>query len=150
MKIGMRNSKDFYAGLVFIFFGLLAVSVARSYPIGTAARMGPGFFPTLLGSILALLGLVLTARALLWGNAESIGGLAFRPLLLVLGAVLAFALLVQPLGLVLATLVLIVTSCLGGRDFCLREVTVLSLILTALVVGVFVYILGLPFNMWPA
>jgi hypothetical protein len=144
----IRNSKDFYSGLIFILFGLFVVVVARSYPMGTALRMGPGYFPTLLGAILALLGLVIAVRGL-WISGEVLKRGAFRPLLLVLGAVLAFAFLIESLGLVLATLVLVVTSSLAGEEFRLHEVAVLCLALTALAVGLFVYGLGLPFKVWP-
>ncbi len=148
MRIRIRNRKDFYAGLIFIFFGVSAMLVARGYPMGRAARMGPGYFPYLLGGTLALLGLVIAARAL-WISGEPIKPWALRPLLLVLGAVLAFAFLVQPLGLVLAILALVFISCLAGWEYCLHEAIVLSLVLTALTVVVFFYGLRLPFNVWP-
>ncbi len=148
MRLKSWNSKDFYAGVVFVFFGITALLVARTYPMGNAMRMGPGYMPTILGGILALLGLVIAARAL-WLSGEAISAWALRPLLLVLGAVLAFAVLVEPLGLVLAVLALVVTGCLGGSEFRLCEVAVLSLVLVVLAVAVFVYGLGLPFGMWP-
>jgi len=116
--------------------------------MGTAVRMGPGFFPTLLGGLLALLGLMVAAKDL-WVNGEPVRGWAFRPLVLVFGAVLAFAFLVQSLGLVLATLALVVIRSLGGWEFRLREVAVLCLLSAALAVGVFAYGLGLPFKVWP-
>ena len=148
MKIKIRNSKDFYAGLIFVFFGALSLLVARSYPMGTALRMGPGYLPTVLGSLLVLLGLIVTARAL-WLSGEAIKPLALRPLVFVLGATLAFALLIQSFGLIFATLALVIMSSVGGWEFRLREVAVLALVVTALAVALFVYGLGLPFNVWP-
>lgn len=148
MKIKIRYRRDFYSGLIFIFFGALAVLIARYYPMGTAVRMGPGYFPTILGGALALLGLIVSARSL-WLSGEAIKLLALRPLVFVLGATLAFAYLIEPLGLVLATLALVIISSLGGWGFRLREVALLSLVLAVLAVGLFVYGLGLPFNMWP-
>lgn len=150
LKIRICNKKDFYAGLIFIFFGVLAMLVARSYPMGTSSRMGAGYFPIILGGILALLGLAISARGLLWLSGEPLKPWALRPLLLVSGGVLAFGFLVEPLGLVLATLTLIVMSCLGGMEFRLREVAILFLMLAALAAGIFIYAVGLPLKVWPS
>jgi len=140
--------KDFFAGLVFLGFGAGAILIARGYPMGGAMRMGPGYFPTVLGGLLVLLGLVLVARAF-WLRDEPVEAWAFRPLLLVHGAVVAFALTVRPLGLVVATLALVGLSRLGGWDFRVLEVAALFLFLAALAIGLFVYGLGLPFGVWP-
>ncbi len=142
------GGKDFFAGLVFLGFGAGAVAIARGYPMGSAMRMGPGYFPTLLGGLLVLLGLALVARAF-WLGDEPVEAWAFRPLLLVHGAVVAFALAVQPLGLVVAILALVGLSRLGGEDFRALEVAALFFFLTALAIGLFVYGLGLPFRVWP-
>ncbi len=149
MRIKIHKRKDFYAGLIFVFFGVLAMLVARSYPMGSASRMGPGYFPIILGGILAMLGLAISASGLLRVSGEMLEPWALRPLLLVSGGVLAFGLLVEPLGLVLATLILIFMSCLGGTEFRLREVGILFLLLVALGWGIFIYAVGLPFKVWP-
>lgn len=117
--------------------------------MGTAARMGPGFVPFLLGIIVALLGFLIAARSLM-GKVEGVHPLAMRPLVLVLAGVIAFAILIQPLGLVLGILVLVVISSLGGPEFRLRDVVILYFLLAAMAVGVFVYGLGLPFKVWPS
>lgn len=147
--IKIRSRKDFYAGLIFLFFGLFTLAINRSYPMGTATRMGPGFFPFLLGIIVALLGFLIATCSLM-GKVEGVHPLAMRPLVLVLGAVIVFAILVQPLGLVLGILVLVVISSLGGPEFHLRDVVILYFVLAAMAVGVFVYGLGLPFKVWPS
>ncbi len=144
----IRKSKDFYAGLIFISFGLFAVMEARHYPLGTAASMGPGYLPLVLGGILILFGLVISGRSL-WLIGESLKPLALRPILLITIAVLAFALLLEPAGVALATLALITISSLGGSEFRLREMVLVYLGLAALAVGLFVYGLGLPFKVWP-
>jgi hypothetical protein len=148
-NIKTLRSKDFYSGLIFIFFGVVALVRARHYPMGTAARMGPGYFPIILGGLLAILGLVIAARALFWVPGEPIRGWAFRPLLLVIGGVLAFALLVQPLGLVLAILTLVVICSLGSWEFRIKELFILSIALAALAIALFVYGLGMPYKLWP-
>lgn len=144
----IRSKKDFYAGLMFIFFGLFGLFAARSYPLGTAMRMGPGYFPCMLGGALAALGLCIAARSL-WVRGEPIASWALRPSLLITGAVIAFALLVRPLGLVLATLTLIIVGSLGNTEFRIGEVAVLCLVLVGMAVGLFAWALGIPFNIWP-
>jgi len=146
MKI--RGAKDFYSGLLFIFFGLLALIVSRSYPIGTAMHMGPRYFPTIIGGLLVLLGLVIVVIGLLKTGRE-INVWAARPIVMVLASVVAFAFMVRPLGLVLATLALVVISCLGLSGSRLRDIVVLSLLLTALAVVIFIYGVGLPLTVWP-
>ncbi len=146
MKI--RGPKDFYSGLVFVFFGLLALVLSRSYPMGSAMHMGPGYFPKILGGLLVLLGLIIAIRGLL-KMSEEIKAWAPLPLVMVLAAVVVFAYTLQPLGLVLATLALVVISCLGGSDFRIREIFVLYLLMAVLVVGIFIYGVGLPLKVWP-
>ncbi len=83
------NSRDFYAGLILIFFGVLAMLVARNYTMGTTAQMGPGYVPYVLGAILTFLGFIISIRTL-WSRGEPIGHWALRPLILVIGAMIAF------------------------------------------------------------
>jgi hypothetical protein len=149
MKIKFSKNKDIFAGLVFFFCGVLSVYLARNYPMGTAARMGPGYFPSILGGVLAILGIIISVRSL-WTISETIRPIRLRPLALVIGAVVGFALLVKPLGLILATFVLVFFSCLGGWQFRLREVVLLSIVLILISVTFFIFGLGLPFNIWPA
>ena len=68
MGLELRDNKDFLAGLLFIAIGLVAVAVARNYPFGTAMRMGSGYFPTVLGGILILLGAWVMGRGLRSGE----------------------------------------------------------------------------------
>lgn len=146
--VRIRRRQDLWAGVFFVAVGVLAVLLARAYPIGTAMRMGPAYFPTVLGALVALLGIVIAIRGACLTGAE-LAPWGLRPLVLVLGGVLLFAALVRPLGLVVATLALIVTSSLGNREARLAEVAGLGLFLAALAVGVFVYGLRLPFGVWP-
>jgi hypothetical protein len=144
----IRNPKDFCAGLLFIAFGLFTVVTARAYPMGTAFRMGPGYFRSILGGVLACLGVIVAARAL-WTAGGTVASPQPRPLLLVLASVVAFAVLVHSAGLVVATLALVLVSALGGWEVRLGEVAVLSAVLVALAIVVFVYGLGLPLPLWP-
>ena len=147
-RLSISNNKNFFAGLVFVFFGALAVILARKLPMGTLAQMGPGFFPTVLGGALLFLGLIITISALIVGR-EAIGTFAFRPLFFTLSSILVFALILESAGLILASLTLVGISCCGSEEFRFREMVILALLLTAFVVIIFVHALGLPFKVWP-
>jgi hypothetical protein len=148
MKRRFKGSEDFFAGLIFIFFGVAAVWVAQDYPMGTTRRMGPAYFPTILGGALAVLGLAISARSL-WIHGKPVQFPTFRPLIAILGAVIGFALLLEPLGLVLAVFVLVLISGLGSTPFRVRESVLLYIVLVLMAVTFFVYGLGLQFSLWP-
>jgi|APFre7841882724_1041349.scaffolds.fasta_scaffold00449_4 hypothetical protein len=146
MKI--KAPKDFWAGLMFLAFGIGFAWAAQSYQMGTAVRMGPAYFPTMLGGLLAVLGLVVFVKSLLLSG-ERVSHFFLKPLLLVLGGVVIFALLLRPLGLIVATFALILVAALGGYDFRIREVIILYACLAVFAVLVFVKGLGLPFTLCP-
>ncbi len=148
MGLKIRSRQDFWAGVAFIFFGLLTLTISHSYPMGTASRMGPGFFPFILGSLLASLGFGVAARSLFAKEAK-MDPFFPRPLILILGAVLAFAMFIEPFGLVLAIVGLVVISSLAEAEFRLWKVILLSLLLASMGVVVFVYALGLAFRVGP-
>lgn len=145
----IKNAKDFWAGLMFIAFGLGFAIVAGNYQMGTSVRMGPAYFPTVLGGVLAVLGLVIFLRSFVSRFQVKVPRFAFRPLALVLGSIVLFGLLLQPLGLILSTIVLVFVGAYGGHEFRWKEVLVLAILLAAFAIGVFYYGLGLPFNLWP-
>ena len=139
----IRNPKDFWAGLIYLAVGLGALYVAQDYAMGTAVRMGPGYFPKVLGSVLALIGLIALVRGFLRPG-EAIGRLAWREALLVLGATVLFGLLVRGLGLAISLLVLVVVSAYASRQFRLRPILLLAVGLAAFSVLVFIKGLGIP------
>jgi hypothetical protein len=142
MRLKIRDGKDFSAGLFFSLIGIVTVLQARDYTVGTARSMGPGYFPLLLGSILLLIGAATTIRGLLRrGEPIAVGSL--RPFL-VSAAVVAFAFLLKPGGLIAALLALVLVSALASREFRLRDTLMLYIVLAALATGLFVYTLGLP------
>ena len=146
MKI--RSQEDFWAGLMFIGFGILAVVVARNYPMGTAMRMGPGYFPTYLGAISIVIGALLTGRSLLIAG-EGIGRWGWRPLLWLSAAFASFGLLIERAGFVFALAALIVASSLSGRDTRTWELALLIVALIGGSVGLFIYGLELPYQLFP-
>src|SRR5512147_432615 len=99
-RMKIKSPRHFWAGLMFIAFGVFFLVVAQmNYQMGTAVRMGPGYFPTVLGGILAVLGaIVLTGSLAVEG--PPVAKLHFRPLIFILISSLAFAYLLKPLGLV--------------------------------------------------
>jgi len=145
----IRHPKDFFAGVLFIAFGALALVVGGNYTLGTAARMGPGYFPRILGGLLVVLGLALALRALRL-NGPPLPGWKWRPVLVVLISVAVFGLIVNRAGVVLSTILLIVASSAASREFRFRESIVAGCILAALAVGVFVIGLKLQLPIWPA
>jgi len=142
------GSKDFWAGLMFIAFGLGFILVARDYSMGTAVRMGPSYFPTVLGGMLVVLGLAIGGRSFVSAGAR-LGHFALRPVILELLSVVLFAIALEPLGLVPATLILISVGAAGGSEFNWKEVAILYVVLIVFSVAAFYYGLGLPFQLWP-
>jgi hypothetical protein len=140
--------KDFYAGLLFVAFGVFAIVIARNYPLGTAARMGPGYFPRLLGILLIVLGAALSLIALR-GRGTPLPGWKWRPVSIVLLSVIAFGLVLTHAGLVLSTIGLIVVASTASREFRFRESLLSGALLAALSVGVFVIGLKLQLPIWP-
>ena len=147
MKI--KSPKDFWAGLMFIGFGLFFVIWALIYyQMGTAVRMGPAYFPAVLGGLLAVLGFfVLLGSFAIKG--PPVPQFSYRPLILVSVACVLYGYLMKPLGLVGATAALVYVSALGGHEFHWKEVTILYIILIAFSWLVFVKGLTLPFPVWP-
>lgn len=147
----VRHQKDFWSGVMFLVIGLAFAGLAQRYDLGTAQRMGPGYFPTVLGGLLAVLGLVIAIRALRRAERGSdVERFHFGPLAVVLGAVALFALLLRPAGLVAALLVLVGVSAYASHEFRLREVIPLAAFLVGLVLAVFVWGLGMVVPVWPA
>jgi hypothetical protein len=144
----IRHPKDFFAGLVFIAFGVAAIAIGSNYTLGSAARMGPGYFPRILGVLLILLGSILALRALRL-NGGPIAAWKWRPTVVVLGSVVLFGLIVNSAGLVLSTILLIVMASAASLEFRPKEAVISSVLLAALCVGIFVIGLKLQIGIWP-
>lgn len=146
--VKINNPKDFWSGLLFIFCGLLFMLVALNYKVGTAARMGPGYFPAMLGMLLVLIGGIIFFRSLVT-KGEQISQISLRPLIFITLSLLFFAYFLRPLGFILALGMMIIISAFAGLKFHFREVLLLCLLLIILSVLVFAKGLGLPFPLWP-
>jgi hypothetical protein len=140
----LSRNKDLWGGLMLIGIGAAAMWLARDYAFGTSLRMGPGYFPTVLGGVLIVFGMILLGRAL--RNAERIArGWSVRALILLPLSLLLFGVLVERAGFVPALLVLVVGSAAAGGEFKLGEVAALAAALILFSIAVFIWGLGLPY-----
>ena len=144
MQLEFRNNRDFWAGVMLISTGATSVIIARDYNFGTALRMGPGYFPSVLGGALVLFGLYLVFMGLK-RNEKIEGNWSFRALILLPLSLVLFGLLMDRAGFVPALIVLIFGSSAAGTEFKLIEVLLLAIGLTAFCVALFIWGLGLPY-----
>jgi hypothetical protein len=147
-KVSMiRSNKDFWAGVIYIFFGASAIVIARDYPMGTAIRMGPAYFPSLLGGILSVIGALSVIRSFLVSGTP-IEILAFKSLALIVAAVLLFGFVVKELGLAIALPLLVLISGSGSVYFRWWPMLALALGITLFCILIFVKALGIPLPIW--
>ncbi len=158
MKIG--HPKNFWGGVLFAavgaFFAVIAkgvpgVSFMSGYSMGTPARMGPAFFPFWLGLLLFALGVLIAFNGVRekGGEDSAFPKFFWKPILLVLGAVVAFGLIMKPIGMLLAGVVLIVVASMGSSEFQLKRSIILGVVLALLCAIVFVWGLKLPIPLCP-
>ena len=157
MKI--KSQKDFFSGLMFTSVGVAFAWGASGYNVGTGARMGPGYFPLMLGIVLALLGGMIMFKALVveTENGDKIGKWAWKPLVLIISANLLFGIMIgglpsiglPPMGLVAGIFALTIVASLAGEKFNIKEVLVLSTVLAVGSYLAFVVLLKLQFPVWP-
>lgn len=139
----IRHPKDFWSGLLFVALGSAAVVIGQDYSMGTAGKMGPAYFPTVLGYLLAFLGVIALVRSFIVPG-QPIDRFYVRNLLVILGAVILFGLIVRGAGLLIATVLLVVVASTASGKFRLTPVIMLAAGLTAFSAIVFVKLLGLP------
>jgi hypothetical protein len=145
----VRHPKDFWSGLLFVAFGLAAIIIGSNYPLGTAARMGPGYFPRILGILLIVLGGVLVLRSLRL-QGPRVPPFVWKPTLIVLGTVEVFGFVVEQIGLLLSTIGLIFFSSMASFEFRWKEALMSGIFFAVLAIAVFVLGLKLQLPIWPA
>jgi hypothetical protein len=164
MKLKIKSQQDWWAGLMFIAFGLFFIVFAmgtpefidnivgakliNGYQMGSSVRMGPAYFPVVLGGLLAFLGALVLLDSIV-EEGPDVSKFHFRPLIWIGLSSLAFAYLLKPLGLVLASAALVFISAYGGHEFKWKEVAIMAVILVIFSVLVFVKGLVLPFPICP-
>ena len=158
MKI--KSQKDFFSGLVFTLVGASFAYGATSYNIGTGARMGPGYFPLLLGVILTLIGAFILFKSLVveTPTGDAVGAWAWKPLIFIIAGNLLFGILLGGLpsiklpamGLIGAIYGTTLIVSLAGDKFNLKEVLILATVLSAMSYLAFIVVLKLQFPVWPS
>jgi hypothetical protein len=149
--VKVADQKNFVTGLFYLASGAAVAISASQYPIGSAARMGAGYFPLIVGVALAFTGICVLATALTQGAVISqFGSWPLRNVAIVLGAVVLFALLLETMGLLVAIPVLIGVSALAHPKFSWRAVLLSILVLVPLTWVIFVVLLGLQFPVLPS
>ncbi len=145
--MNIKGQEDFWAGVMFISFGALAVYMSIDYPYGTAARMGPGYFPTWLGIIMALLGLGIVVSGLRV-EGPKVHRFAFKAILLLGGGFVFFGWAIDHIGFVAATAVLTILSAAAGRYFRYKEAIIMTVCLIIGAWALFIKGLELPFPLF--
>lgn len=144
----IKSGQDFATGLVFVAVGLAALWIGADYPMGTAQRPGTGVLPRILAWCLVGTGALLFIKAAL-SDGPGLGRWAWRPIIMVTLASVAFALLIDRLGLVVAMLASMTLAALGTPETRWREYILFALFMLALGVGMFIYGLGMPISILP-
>jgi hypothetical protein len=142
----IRSVKDFWTGLIYIFFGSGAILIARDYPMGTALKMGPAYFPNVLGGVLIFIGLLSVIRSLLKPGTP-IGEFSFKGLALVVLSVVLFGLVVRGAGLLIALPLLVLVSASASKKFRWGPSLLLAGGLTLFCAFVFLKGLGIPLSL---
>jgi putative tricarboxylic transport membrane protein len=139
----IRSRKDFSTGLIYLFFGVSAILIARDYGMGTGSKMGPAYFPTILGGLLLIIGTISVIRSFV-AHGAPIGTFAFKGLALVSVPVLLFGIVVRGAGLAVALPLLVIISALASSRFRWRPTLIMAAGLTIFCVLVFLKGLGIP------
>jgi hypothetical protein len=147
MRLKLKNPEDFWAGLLFIGFGVLVMAVCRKYPMGSGTNMGPGYFPMYAGAILTVLGVIISLVSFRV-EGEKIKPFAWRGMIMLTIGFAAFGWSVDHIGFVPGLLALIFCSAWAGREFRLLEVLLMSALLITGAVALFVFGLKLPFSLF--
>lgn len=158
--MNIKSQKDFLAGMMFVIIGAAFAIGAYNYSMGDGARMGPGYFPRMLGVLLAMLGCVITFKALTVATAdgEKFGTIAWKPLFCIIGANLLFGICLGGLpsiglpsmGMMVGIFVLTFTASLAADRYKPIEVLILAVVLCIISYLAFIKLLNLQFPFWPA
>lgn len=147
MHLTIRSQEDFWAGVMFIGFGVLAIVISQDYPMGSAMRMGPGYFPTYIGAIMVILGTIISALAFRFPGGK-VGKFAWKPMVVLAVAFCTFAWGIDHIGFIPSLAIMIFLSALAGREFRLKEVVILMAVLIVGCWALFIKGLELPFPLF--
>jgi hypothetical protein len=157
--VKIKSQKDFFAGLMFTVVGVVFAWGATTYNVGSGARMGPGYFPLMLGIVMALIGaaVMFTGLTVETADGEKVGKWAWKQVGFILGANLAFGVLlgglpsigVPAMGMIIAIYALTIISAMAGHEFELKEVLILATVLAVGSYVAFIWLLKLQIQVWP-
>ncbi len=158
--MNIKSQKDFFSGLMFMAVGMAFAIGAYNYSMGDGARMGPGYFPRMLGVLLAAIGGFIMFKALTVATAtgDKLGKWAWKPMACILGANLTFGIFLGGLpsiklpamGLIAGIYALTFIASLASERFRVKEVFLLATFLAVLSYLAFIVLLKLQFPVWPA
>ena len=156
----IKSQKDFWSGLMFMAAGIAFAWGATNYTIGEGARMGPGYFPLMLGILLTVIGLFVVFEAMVveTEDGEPIGKFAWKPLFFIIASNLVFGLClggmpklgVPAMGLIVGIYALTFIAALAGEEFKTKEVAILATVLAIGSYLAFIVLLKLQFPVWPS
>ncbi len=157
--MSIKSQKDFFTGLIFMGAGVAFAWGATAYSIGNSARMGPGYFPLLLGSLMVILGAFITFKSIVveTEDGEKIGDWAWKPLFYIIAANLFFGVLMGGLpsiglpamGMIAAIYVVTFISSLASEEFKFKESLILATVLAVMSYLAFIILLKLQLKVWP-
>ena len=157
--MNIKSQKDFFSGLLFMGVGAAFAWGSGNYSLGTGARMGPGYFPLMLGILMVVLGIVITFQSLVveTEDGDKIGAWAWKPLFFIIAANLLFGLMlgglpsakIPAMGLIAAIYALTFVASMAGEEFKVKEVLVLATVLAIMSYLAFIVLLKLQFPVWP-
>ncbi len=157
--MNIKNQKDFFSGLMFMSVGVAFAIGAANYSVGTGARMGPGYFPLMLGVLLAVMGMAITFKALVVESVDGgkIGKWAWKPLVFIIGANLLFGVCLggipplglKPLGLIVGIYVVTFVASMAEAGWKVKNTFLLASALAVLSYLAFIKLLNLQFPVWP-
>jgi hypothetical protein len=157
--VKIKSQKDFFSGLMFTAVGIAFAWGASTYNVGSGARMGPGYFPLMLGILMAIIGagIMFTSLTVETNDGEHIGKWAWKQVVFILGANLAFGVLlgglpsvgVPAMGMIIAIYALVLISSLAGNEFDLKKVLILATVLAIGSYIAFIWALKLQIQVWP-
>jgi len=157
--VKIKSQKDFFSGLMFAVMGVAFAWGASTYNVGNGARMGPGYFPLMLGIVMALIGLAImfTSMTAETEDGHPIGPWAWKQIIYIIGANLAFGVLlgglpsigIPAMGLIIAIYALVLIASLAGHEFELKKVLILATVLAIGSYVAFIWALKLQIQVWP-
>jgi hypothetical protein len=144
----IKNQKQFYAGLTFAIFSVGLAWLSWRYPIGTAAQMGPGYWPRIIAIFVAVIGLLLIGKSCT-GATETVSLPKFSILGWIYAAIITFPFVLEFAGLPIAVAVAVLLSSQASSESDWRSTLILMFGLAVFASLLFVYLLGLNIQLLP-